>query len=50
MDPRHEGDNDVMAGDNASQPLKGIVICCTNVPDEKRVSLIYHINFEEHED
>ncbi|QSZ37160.1 hypothetical protein DSL72_009254 [Monilinia vaccinii-corymbosi] len=40
MDSPHAGDPDVMAGDNASQPLKGTVICCTNVPDEKRTELI----------
>ncbi|RAL68560.1 hypothetical protein DID88_007285 [Monilinia fructigena] len=26
-------------GDNASQPLKGMIVCCTNVPDEKRTEL-----------
>ncbi|KAB8295906.1 hypothetical protein EYC80_008727 [Monilinia laxa] len=39
MDSLHEGYPDVMAGDNASQPLKGMIVCCTNVPDEKRTEL-----------
>ncbi|KAI9649188.1 protein kinase activating protein dpb11 [Ciborinia camelliae] len=39
MDSLHDGYPDVSAVDNASQPLKGIIICCTNVPDEKRTEL-----------
>ncbi|KAF7865231.1 hypothetical protein EAF04_006208 [Stromatinia cepivora] len=39
MDSLHEGYPDVSTGDNASQPLKGIIVCCTNVSDEKRAEL-----------
>ena len=44
MDSLHDGYPDISAGDNASQPLKGMIVCCTNVPDEKRVSFVYHAN------
>ncbi|TEY36359.1 hypothetical protein BOTCAL_0556g00010 [Botryotinia calthae] len=39
MDSLHDGYPEVSAGDNASQPLKGMIVCCTNVPDEKRTEL-----------
>ncbi|KAK6594790.1 BRCT domain-containing protein [Botrytis cinerea] len=39
MDSLHDGYPDISAGDNASQPLKGMIVCCTNVPDEKRTEL-----------
>lgn len=44
MDSLHDGYPEVLAGDNASQPLKGMIVCCTNVPDEKRVSFVHHAN------
>ncbi|ESZ96402.1 hypothetical protein SBOR_3234 [Sclerotinia borealis F-4128] len=39
MDSIFEGRPNLLAGENASQPLNGIIICCTNVPDEKRTAL-----------
>ncbi|CAD6443915.1 ef129d1f-124e-4c31-b5f6-0ba0fdc66998 [Sclerotinia trifoliorum] len=39
MDSIHEVYPDAATGDTTSQPLKGIIVCCTNVSDEKRAEL-----------